>query len=143
MWQWVGMGNQELLDYFSSYDAVKARHAYGPQGHRGMSLLIFEASARGYLEAERLHKHFAGQGTDRNAWERNRVRFSAGGNRQLYGYMAMKEDLDIFNEHTKGSLSLSHQLNTLKTCDKPKMRKFFLLLFSLNNNYAGTMCSCL
>ena len=125
MWQWVGMGNQELLDYFSSYDAVKARHAYGPQGHRGMSLLIFEASARGYLEAERLHKHFAGQGTDRNAWERNRVRFSAGGNRQLYGYMAMKEDLDIFNEHTKGSLSLSHQLNTLKTCDKPKMRKFF------------------
>ena len=111
MWQWVGMGNQELLDYFSSYDAVKARHAYGPQGHRGMSLLIFEASARGYLEAERLHKHFAGQGTDRNAWERNRVRFSAGGNRQLYGYMAMKEDLDIFNEHTKGSLSLSLSLS--------------------------------
>ncbi|KAK4567256.1 hypothetical protein RGQ29_003172 [Quercus rubra] len=110
--KWVGMGNQELLDYFSSYDAVKARHAYGPQGHRGMSLLIFEASARGYLEAERLHKHFAGQGTDRNAWERNRVRFSAGGNRQLYGYMAMKEDLDIFNEHTKEKSKLKYEMRS-------------------------------
>lgn len=110
--KWVGMGNQELLDYFSSYDAVKARHAYGPQGHRGMSLLIFEASARGYLEAERLHKHFAGQGTDRNAWERNRVRFSAGGNRQLYGYMAVKEDLDIFNEHTKEKSKLKYEMRS-------------------------------
>ncbi|KAF3970933.1 hypothetical protein CMV_005423 [Castanea mollissima] len=110
--KWVGMGNQELLDYFSSYDAVKARHAYGPQGHRGMSLLIFEASARGYLEAERLHKHFAGQGTDRNAWERNRIRFSAGGNRQLYGYMAVKEDLDIFNEHTKEKSKLKYEMRS-------------------------------
>ncbi|KAH1067831.1 hypothetical protein J1N35_032818 [Gossypium stocksii] len=57
--RWIGMGNQELLDYLSSYAAVKARHSYGPQGHRGMSLLIFESTARGYLEADRLHKHFA------------------------------------------------------------------------------------
>ena len=41
--QWIGLGNQELLDYFSTYDAVRARHSYGPQGHRGMSVLIFEA----------------------------------------------------------------------------------------------------
>jgi hypothetical protein len=101
------MGNQELLDYFSGYAAVKARHSYGPQGHRGMSILIFESSARGYLEAERLHKHFAEQGTDRNAWDRRRVLFYQGGKRQLYGYMALKEDLDLFNQHSQGSLSLS------------------------------------
>jgi hypothetical protein len=101
------MGNQELLDYFSGYAAVKARHSYGPQGHRGMSILIFESSARGYLEAERLHKHFAEQGTDRNAWDRRRVLFYQGGKRQLYGYMALMEDLDLFNQHSQGSLSLS------------------------------------
>ncbi|MCI29380.1 protein SUPPRESSOR OF GENE SILENCING 3-like, partial [Trifolium medium] len=31
--KWTGMGNQELLDYFSSYAAQRARHSYGPQGH--------------------------------------------------------------------------------------------------------------
>lgn len=96
------MGNQELLDCFSSYTAVKARHAYGPQGHRGMSLLIFEASATGYMEAERLHKHFADEGTDRDAWFHRRVLFLPGGKRQLYGYMALKEDLDYFNKHSQG-----------------------------------------
>lgn len=106
------MGNQELLDYFSGYAAVKARHSYGPQGHRGMSILIFESSARGYLEAERLHKHFAEQGTDRNAWDRRRVLFYQGGKRQLYGYMALKEDLDLFNQHSQGSLSLSLSTHT-------------------------------
>ena len=99
------MGNPELLDYFSGYAAVKSRHSYGPQGHRGMSILIFESSARGYLEAERLHKHFAEQGTDRNAWDRRRVLFYQGGKRQLYGYMALKEDLDLFNQHSHGTLS--------------------------------------
>ena len=100
------MGNQELLDYFSSYAAVKARHSYGPQGHRGMSILIFESSAIGYLEAERLHKHFAEQGTDREAWDRRRVPFYPGGKRQLYGYMAVKDDMMLFNQHSQGSLSL-------------------------------------
>lgn len=107
------MGNQELLDYFSSYAAVKARHSYGPQGHRGMSVLIFEGSASGYFEADRLHKHFAEQGTDRNAWDRRRVLFYHGGKRQLYGYMAVKEDLDIFNQHSQGSLSLSPSLSPI------------------------------
>lgn len=98
------MGNQELLDSFSTYAAVRARHAYGPQGHRGMSILIFEASASGYLEAERLHKHFSEQGTDKNAWfGGRRSLFLPGGNRQLFGYMATKEDLDIFNKHCPGS----------------------------------------
>ncbi|KAI3846388.1 hypothetical protein MKX03_028950 [Papaver bracteatum] len=41
--KWLGMGNQELLDYFSAYNAVKARHSYGPKGHWGTSFLVFEA----------------------------------------------------------------------------------------------------
>ncbi|OMO90394.1 hypothetical protein CCACVL1_07380 [Corchorus capsularis] len=110
--KWIGMGNQELLEYFSSYAAVKARHSYGPQGHRGISLLIFESTARGYLEAERLHKHFADQGTDREAWERRRVLFHPGGKRQLYGYMAVKEDLDIFNQHSQGKSRLKFEMRS-------------------------------
>ncbi|GMI81161.1 SUPPRESSOR OF GENE SILENCING 3 [Hibiscus trionum] len=110
--KWIGMGNQELLDYFSSYAAAKARHSYGPQGHRGMSLLIFESTARGYLEAERLHKHFSDQGTDREAWERRRVLFYPGGKRQLYGYMATKEDIDIFNQHSQGKSRLKFEMRS-------------------------------
>lgn len=111
--KWIGMGNQELLDYFSSYAAVKARHSYGPQGHRGMSVLIFESSARGYLEAERLHKHFADQGTDREAWDhQKKVLFHSGGKRQLYGYMAVKEDMDIFNQHSQGKSKLKYDMRS-------------------------------
>lgn len=98
------MGNQELLDYFNAYSAVKARHSYGPQGHRGMSVLIFEASAVGYAEAERLSKHFEDTCRDRLAWERNKVLFYPGGKRQLYGYMAEKQDMDNFNHHSQGAL---------------------------------------
>ncbi|KAM1041694.1 hypothetical protein TB2_030390 [Malus domestica] len=110
--KWIGMGNQELLEYFSPYSAARARHSYGPQGHRGMSILIFEASARGYLEAERLHKHFTEQGTDRDAWDRRRVLFQSGGKRQLYGYMAVKEDLDIFNQHSQGKSRLKFEMRS-------------------------------
>ncbi|XP_057970103.1 protein SUPPRESSOR OF GENE SILENCING 3 [Malania oleifera] len=110
--KWLGMGNQELLEYFSSYAAVKARHSYGPQGHRGMSVLIFEASAMGYLEAERLHKHFEEQGTDRDAWDRRRVPFYPGGKRQLYGYMALKEDMDSFNQHSHGKTKLKFDMRS-------------------------------
>ncbi|KAF7126605.1 hypothetical protein RHSIM_Rhsim11G0171500 [Rhododendron simsii] len=74
----LGMGNQELLDSFSSYSPVKARHAYGPQGHRGISVLIFENSAMGFLEAESLHNHFQEQGTDKDAWDRCPVLFCPG-----------------------------------------------------------------
>ena len=98
------MGNQELLDYFGSYQAVRARHAYGPRGHRGMSLLIFEASAVGYTEAERLSKHFEHQGTDQAAWDHRPQLFYPGGKRQLFGYMATKRDMDIFNQHSQGLL---------------------------------------
>ncbi|KHG20144.1 Protein SUPPRESSOR OF GENE SILENCING 3 [Gossypium arboreum] len=110
--KWIGMGNQELLDYFSSYAAVKARHSYGPQGHRGMSVLIFESTARGYLEAERLHKHFAEQGTHREALGRRRGLFYPGGKRELYGYIAMKEDLDSFNQHSQGKSRLKFEMRS-------------------------------
>ncbi|RDX73391.1 Protein SUPPRESSOR OF protein SILENCING 3, partial [Mucuna pruriens] len=110
--KWIGMGNQELLDYFSAYDATKARHSYGPQGHRGMSVLIFEGSASGYLEAERLHKHFAEQGTDRDAWFHRRVLFLPGGKRQLHGYLATKEDLDFFNRHCQGKSRLKYDMRS-------------------------------
>lgn len=110
--KWIGMGNQELLDYFSSYDAKKARHSYGPQGHRGMSVLIFEGTPIGYLESERLHNHFQEQGTDREAWDHCRNLFYPGGKRQLYGYMAEKRDLDIFNLHSQGKSRLKFELRS-------------------------------
>lgn len=120
--QWIGMGNPELLGYFSTYSALKARHSYGPQGHRGMSVLIFEASAVGYAEAERLSKHFEGNFRDRVAWERNRVPFYSGGERHLYGYMAEKHDLDNFNQHSHGALLLFCFFNY-------SLLDFFLLYF--------------
>eukprot|EP00262_Sarcandra_glabra_P002058 TRINITY_DN12315_c0_g1_i1.p1 TRINITY_DN12315_c0_g1~~TRINITY_DN12315_c0_g1_i1.p1 ORF type:complete len:648 (+),score=151.23 TRINITY_DN12315_c0_g1_i1:162-2105(+) len=110
--KWIGMGNPELLEYFSPYAAVKARHSYGPQGHRGMSVLIFESSAIGYLEAERLHKHFAEQGTDRDAWDRRRVLYRAGGKRQLYGYLATKDDMTSFNFHSQGKSKLKFEMRS-------------------------------
>lgn len=110
--KWVGIGDQELLDYFSSYDAVKAQHSYGPQGHRGMSVLIFEGSAVGYLEAERLHKHFSDEGTDRDAWEHRRVLFLRDGRRQLYGYIACKKDMNSFNQNSQGKSKLKFEMRS-------------------------------
>lgn len=110
--KWIGMGNQELLEYFSQYEAGKARHSYGPQGHRGISVLIFDTSARGYFEAERLHKHFVEEGTDREAWDRRRQLFYPGGRRQLYGYLACKEDLVDFNQHSQGKTKLKYEIRS-------------------------------
>ncbi|KAA3489207.1 protein SUPPRESSOR OF GENE SILENCING 3-like protein [Gossypium australe] len=97
--KFVGMGSQELLEHFSSFPALKAQHSYGPQGHRGLSVLIFESSAVGYLEAERLHQNFLDQRLDRFAWNSCTNEVLPGGERQLYGFMAVKEDLDCFNQH--------------------------------------------
>ncbi|CAL9198932.1 unnamed protein product [Musa hybrid cultivar] len=109
---WIGMGRKEFVEYFSSYAAVKACHSYGPRGHRGMSVLIFEPTAVGYLEAEQLHNHFAEQGKDRDAWEHRRILFSAGGKRQLYGYLANKEDVDVFNHHSHGKHRLKFEMRS-------------------------------
>ncbi|KAL8474912.1 hypothetical protein ACS0TY_031357 [Phlomoides rotata] len=108
--KWKGMGNQELLDCFSGYNAVRARHSYGPQGHRGVSVLIFEASAVGYAEAERLSKSFEDNFKGRNDWDRNRALFYSGGQRQLYGFMAEKQDLENFNQHSQGKSKLKYDM---------------------------------
>ncbi|KAI0529393.1 hypothetical protein KFK09_001942 [Dendrobium nobile] len=112
--KWKGMGNQELLEYFNTYEAVKARHSYGPNGHRGMSVLIFESSALGYFEAERLHRQFRGEGRDRDAWEKRPTLFYPGGKRQLYGFLASKEDLIIFNQHSHGKACLKFDMRSYR-----------------------------
>ncbi|ESQ31906.1 hypothetical protein EUTSA_v10003814mg [Eutrema salsugineum] len=109
--KWLGMGNQELLEYFNEYPAIRARHSYGPQGHRGMSVLIFENSATGYFEADRLHRDLVEQGLDRNAWDRRRNLFT-GGVRQLYGFLATKQDLDVFNQHCRGKTMLKFEMKS-------------------------------
>ncbi|KAL5993234.1 hypothetical protein ACLOJK_014157 [Asimina triloba] len=121
--KWVGMGNQELLEYFKEYDAVKARQSYGPRGHRGIGVLIFEATALGYMEAARLHKHFIKQGTDREAWERRRVLLYPGGKRQLYGFMASKEDMDNFNLHSQGKSRLKFEMRSYQETVVSQMKQ--------------------
>ncbi|KAH7294246.1 hypothetical protein KP509_28G062500 [Ceratopteris richardii] len=99
--KWIGMGNKELMEMFQDYTPAKARHAYGPQGHRGMSLLIFPESPTGYWYADRLAKVFNDAGKGRQHWDSPGKRvFQPGGDRILYGYMARAEDLDIFNKHS-------------------------------------------
>ncbi|CAJ1963619.1 unnamed protein product [Sphenostylis stenocarpa] len=120
--KWNGMGNQELLNCFRDYDALKARHSYGPQGHRGMSALIFEESAAGYLEAVRLHKHFKEQGRGREAWNRCQNPLLPGGKRQLYGYLASKEDLDDFNRHSRSKPNLKFEMRSYQEMVESKIK---------------------
>ncbi|KAM3205987.1 hypothetical protein ACQJBY_061589 [Aegilops geniculata] len=111
--KWLGMGNQELLEYFSAYAVAKARHAYGPVGHRGMSVLIFESSAVGYTEAERLDKRFVDQRTHRyNYMQKHRALFLPGGIRQLYGFLATKEDMEDFNKDHPGKNRLKYEMRS-------------------------------
>ncbi|XP_021294352.1 protein SUPPRESSOR OF GENE SILENCING 3-like [Herrania umbratica] len=119
----VGMGRLELLEHFSSYPALKAEHSYGPQGHRGLSVLIFESSAVGYLEAERLHTNFVEQGLDRSAWNSCSDVILPGGGRQLYGFMAVKEDLDIFNEHCQGKSKIKYELKSYQMAVLNEIKK--------------------
>ncbi|KAF5787732.1 putative XS domain-containing protein [Helianthus annuus] len=61
-------------------------------------------------EAVRLSQHFENEGTDRVAWDRNPILFYPGGKRKLYGYMATKGDMDIFNKHSKGKVKLKFEM---------------------------------
>ncbi|GKU92735.1 hypothetical protein SLEP1_g6424 [Rubroshorea leprosula] len=113
--KWIGMGSQELLELFSSYAAIQAHHFYGPLGHRGVSILIFESSAEGYLEAEFLHRSFSKQGLGRNAWDsRPPVEILQGGKHQLYGYLAEKEELDFLNQHSRGKSKLKFEMKSYR-----------------------------
>lgn len=109
--KWIGMGNKELLDMFQEYNPLKARHAYGPQGHRGMSLVIFADSPAGYYSAERLVKNFKDALKGKQQWDQpSKSIFHPGGDRILYGYMATAEDLEIFNKHSSGKSKLKWDL---------------------------------
>ncbi|XP_062028301.1 protein SUPPRESSOR OF GENE SILENCING 3-like [Rosa rugosa] len=121
--KWLGMGNEELLLCFSSYPAQKGKHSYGPQGHCGISTLIFEPSAMGYFEAARLHRHFAEEGLGRDAWDRSPVLFRPGGKRQLYGFMPMKQELDIFNQHSEEKLKLKFEMRSYQEMVLHPLRK--------------------
>ncbi|MBA0866863.1 hypothetical protein Goshw_025132 [Gossypium schwendimanii] len=121
--KFVGMGSHELLEHFSSFPALKAQHSYGPQGHRGLSVLIFESSAVGYLEAERLHQNFLDQGLDRFAWNSCTNEVLPGGERQLYGFMAVKEDLDCFNQHCQGKSKLKYELKSYQEAVLNEIKK--------------------
>ncbi|MFS7929276.1 putative XS domain-containing protein [Helianthus anomalus] len=110
VWPPMVVKDREIVWPPMSYGAVRGRHCYGPEGHMGISVLIFESSAVGYMKAERLKKHFEDEGTDRTAWDLNPVLLDADGKRKLYGYMATKEDMNIFNKHSKGKSKLTFEL---------------------------------
>ncbi|GAB2213552.1 hypothetical protein Droror1_Dr00017862 [Drosera rotundifolia] len=95
----VGIGNEELLDHFNSYHPVKARNSYDPVGNLDMNVLVLESSAAGYLDAERLHNHLIKQEMGRDALNNpHRKLFCSGGKHQLYDFLAMKEDEEVFVE---------------------------------------------
>ncbi|WCJ40308.1 Protein SUPPRESSOR OF GENE SILENCING 3 [Euphorbia peplus] len=111
--KWIRMMNQEVIDMFSSYAAiVNAQQCYNVETRCGMSMLIFESSLIGYLEAERLHNHFVAEGADRNAWYSQSCDFSSNREQQLYGYSALKGDVDMFNYHTAGKNRLKYEMRS-------------------------------
>ncbi|KAF7842688.1 protein SUPPRESSOR OF GENE SILENCING 3-like [Senna tora] len=112
--QWIGMGNQELLDCFSSYSALKAQQSYGAEGHQGMSVLIFESSPLGYFNAVRLHDCFIVHKRDREAWNHYRTPVVEDGKRVLFGFLASEKDIHFFNRHSTGNSILKFEMRSYK-----------------------------
>lgn len=122
--KWIGMGNPELLDHFKEYNPLKARHAYGPQGHRGMSIVLFADSPAGYYDAQRLDRAFREARRSRDDWYRqSKAIFEPGGQRILYGYMATKEDIELFNRHGRGKMLVKCEWKRLNEAVLQPMRK--------------------
>ncbi|KAL3700438.1 hypothetical protein R1sor_018460 [Riccia sorocarpa] len=122
--KWLGMGNKELLDLFKTHNPVKARHSYGPQGHRGISILIFSESPTGYYDAQRLDKHFKDVRRGRDNWNTyGKPVFQPGGDRILYGYIATPDDLEVFNKHSRGKQNLKWEQRSLQEMVLIPMRK--------------------
>ncbi|KAH9302938.1 hypothetical protein KI387_014521, partial [Taxus chinensis] len=97
----MGMGTTELLECFKQYKPTKAKYASGPKGHCGVSLLVFDDSTLGYLEADYLHKHFLKDKRGRDDWDSfGMTNQHSSGKRILYGYMATSEDIDNFNKYS-------------------------------------------
>nr|GFB65329.1 protein suppressor of gene silencing 3 [Tanacetum cinerariifolium] len=99
---WIGMRPKRLLEYHKSSGAVQARHAIGAEGHKGISVLIFDTSAEGYAKAQLLSKKYECQGIGRANWSHNPSLFHHSGSRQLYGYLSTFEDLEDFNQDLPG-----------------------------------------
>lgn len=100
------MGDAELLKYFEGYQAVRSQQSYGPEGHRGMSALIFRASAVGFMDAKYLSEDLEEntKGPDGCTCPEHRVLYDTNGERILYGHLAKEEDMRIFNWHAQGLL---------------------------------------
>ncbi|OMO83719.1 hypothetical protein CCACVL1_11247 [Corchorus capsularis] len=109
-YKWIGITDKELREVLNSFEYDRVRHSYDSNGHRGMSVLIFKETAKAYIEAKRLDKHFADQGADRKAWDLWGHLPHPGGKRQLYGYMALEKDLVEFNTKSKGKSPLQFQM---------------------------------
>ncbi|CAI5494944.1 unnamed protein product [Closterium sp. Naga37s-1] len=109
---WVGMGSPELREQFADYKCiVKTKHAYGPQGHRGISALVFDSSPDGFQEAERLAQQFEREGRGRLGFTRRLVPLEdQSGKKNLFGYFATQQDVTDFNRFGKGKAPLKVDL---------------------------------
>ncbi|KAM7253075.1 hypothetical protein ACFE04_025693 [Oxalis oulophora] len=107
--EWNGMPNKDLVKHFGAYSPVKALKCYVPQEHCGLSILIFESSTNGYLEAKRLHKHFKAEERGRVHWKSHSI---ANEKPQLYGYLAVMEDLHMFNQSYRGNNKLEYEMRS-------------------------------
>ncbi|CAI7754480.1 unnamed protein product, partial [Closterium sp. NIES-53] len=122
---WIGMGSYELRQHFAQFKLiVKTKHAYGPQGHRGMSILVFDATPDGFKEAERLAQQFEREGRGRvELTRRSAPLVDRSGKRNLFGYLATQQDVDEFNRCCKGKAALKVEVKRRREMVEEPMRR--------------------